>query len=129
MPRIAGIDIPLQKRIVVSLTYIYGVGPSIARRVLKEAGVDENKRAKDLTDDELSRIRNVFEKGSFAFEGELRRIVFQNIKRLKDIKSYRGLRHIRNLPVRGQKTQKNARTRRGRKVAIGGANPRASAKT
>lgn len=129
MPRIAGIDIPNQKRIIVALTYIYGIGDTLSKKILNEANIDYAKRAKDLTEEELGRIRVVFEKGSFPFEGELRRVVFQNIKRLKDIKAYRGTRHMKNLPARGQKTQKNARTKRGKRFAVGGANPRAAMKT
>lgn len=129
MPRIAGIDIPQNKRIVIALTYIYGIGNSLARDIVKKASVDPDIRAKDLSDEQVLTIRNIMEKESYLVEGELRRTVYQNIKRYKDIKSYRGMRHIRNLPVRGQKTQKNARTKRGKRMAVGGTNPRAAAKT
>ena len=129
MPRIAGVDIPNNKRIVIALTYIYGIGLPTSKEILARAKVDENIRAKDLTDEQLSAIRNVIEKGQYMVEGELRRVVSQNIKRLKDIQCYRGIRHMRNLPVRGQKTQKNARTKRGKRIAVGGANPKAASKT
>ncbi len=129
MARIASIEIPKDKRIVISLTYIYGIGPVIAKRILKKAKIDENKRTKDLTEQDLSAIRTIIDKEGLMLEGELRRIISQNIKRYKDIRCYRGLRHIKSLPVRGQKTQKNARTKRGKKLAVGGANPKAIAKT
>lgn len=129
MPRIVGIDIPNEKRIVVALTYVYGIGPSLSKKILKRANVDENVRAKNITEEQIASIRNVIEKSQYMVEGELKRIIFQNIKRLKDIKAYRGIRHVRNLPVRGQKTQKNARTKRGKRMAVGGVNPRAIAKT
>ena len=129
MARIAGVDIPRDKRIVVALTYIYGIGPFIAKEILKKAKIDENIRTKDLTEDDISAIRTVMTKEGYMVEGELRRVVSQNIKRYKDIKCYRGYRHIRSLPVRGQKTQKNARTKRGKRMAVGGANPKAVAKT
>ena len=129
MARIASIDIPREKRIIISLTYIYGIGPAIAKEILKKAKIDENVRTKDLTESQITSIRTVMNKEGYMVEGELRRIVSQNIKRYKDIRCYRGLRHLRNLPVRGQKTQKNARTKRGKKLAVGGANPRAATKT
>ena len=129
MPRISGVDIPENKRIVIALTYIYGIGSTLSKKVLKRAGIDENVRAKELTEDQIASVRNAIEKSNLMIEGELRRVVGQNIKRYKDIQCYRGLRHLKNLPVRGQKTQKNARTKRGKRMAIGGANPRASAKT
>lgn len=129
MARISGIDIPNNKRIVISLTYIYGIGLATSKKILKMAKIDESKRTHELTDSDLSVIRGVMDKEGFMVEGELRRIVSQNIKRYKDIKCYRGLRHLRNLPVRGQKTQKNARTKRGKRVAVGGTNPKAAAKT
>lgn len=116
MARIAGIDIPRDKRIVISLTYIYGVGKSTAQKVLQEAGVSEDTRVRDLTEDELGRIRKAVEQ--FTIEGDLRREVSLNIKRLTEIGSYRGVRHRRGLPVRGQKTKNNARTRKGPARAI-----------
>jgi len=129
MPRINGVDIPENKRIVVSLTYIYGIGVSMAKKILEKAKIDGDIRAKDLNDDQISSIRNSIEKLQCMVEGELKRVVSQNIKRYKDIQSYRGIRHLKNLPVRGQKTQKNARTKRGKRVAVGGANPKVVAKT
>lgn len=128
MPRIVGVDIPEHKRIVISLTYIYGIGKNTSSELLKKAKVSEDIRAKDLDENQISQIRTVIEAAGIPVEGELRRIINQNIKRKKDIQSYQGVRHIRRLPVRGQKTQKNARTKRGKSVAIGGANPRAAAK-
>jgi small subunit ribosomal protein S13 len=112
MARLLGVDLPTQKKVFVGLTYIYGIGPAIAARVLKEAGVDGHKRVKDLTDKEVSDIAGVIQK-SVKTEGDLRREVAQNIKRLMDIGCYRGLRHRRGLPVRGQRTHTNARTRKG----------------
>ncbi len=129
MPRIIGVDIPENKRIVIALTYVYGIGPAIARDLLKKAKISEDIRAKDLDESQLAAIRNAIEKAQIMAEGELRRVVSQNIKRLKDIQSYRGSRHAKNLPSRGQKTQKNARTRRGKRRAVGGANPRSATKT
>lgn len=129
MARITGIDVPDNKRIVISLTYIYGIGAKLSQKVLKRAGIDENIRTKNLSEDDLARIRNAIEKEGIMVEGELRRVVTQNIKRLKDIQCYKGTRHLKNLPVRGQKTQKNARTKRGKRVAVGGAKPKSAAKT
>lgn len=129
MPRIVGVDIPMEKRTVIALTYIHGIGRSTADKILERAKIDVDIRAKDLTEDQVAAIRNVIEKSQYMVEGELKRVVSQNIKRYKDVQSYRGLRHLANLPVRGQKTQKNARTKRGKRVAVGGANPRAAAKT
>ena len=129
MPRIAGVDLPENKRIVISLTYLYGIGKPKAQAILKKIKIDENIRAKDLTDTQLSAIRGAVDTSGLAIEGELRRIVSQNIKRKKDIQSYQGIRHQKGLPVRGQKTQKNARTKRGKRMAVGGANPKAATKT
>ena len=111
MARIAGVDIPREKRVVISLTYIYGIGPTTASNILKAANVSEDTRVKDLTEDELSRIRA--EVAHQKVEGDLRREVAFNIKRLMEIGSYRGLRHKKGLPVRGQRTKTNARTRKG----------------
>lgn len=111
MARIAGIDVPREKRVVISLTYIYGIGKSTAEDILKAVDVSEDTRVRDLTEDELTRIRTEVDK--FNTEGDLRREVSLNIKRLIEIGSYRGLRHRRGLPVRGQKTKNNARTRKG----------------
>ncbi|AXI07618.1 MULTISPECIES: 30S ribosomal protein S13 [Oceanobacillus] len=111
MARIAGIDIPRDKRVVISLTYIFGIGKVTAQKVLKEAGVSEDTRVRDLTEDELGRIRTAIDQ--YNTEGDLRREVSLNIKRLIEIGSYRGLRHRRSLPVRGQHTKNNSRTRKG----------------
>ena len=119
MPRIAGVDVPNDKRIEISLRYIYGVGPHLAREVLKEAGVDPNTRAKNLTEDEVTRIAGAIDR-NYLVEGQLRRQVQQNIARLRDIGSYRGMRHRRGLPVRGQRTRSNARTRKGPKKTVAG---------
>ena len=116
MARIAGIDVPREKRIVISLTYIYGIGKSTAEKILKDANVSENTRVRDLTEDELGRIRSAV--NEYTTEGDLRREVSLNIKRLTEIGSYRGIRHRRGLPVRGQKTKNNARTRKGRGQAV-----------
>ena len=118
MPRILGIDIPKQKRIEASLPYIYGIGPVTARRVLDKAGIDYNRRAKDLTEEEISRITSIIQ-GGYITEGDLRRNINQNIKRLIDIGTYRGLRHKKGLPARGQRTKTNARTRKGKKPLMG----------
>jgi small subunit ribosomal protein S13 len=121
MARIAGINIPNEKRIEASLPYIYGVGLSLSKKILKVTNIDPNKRTKDLTEDELNRIRDYLEK-TYKVEGNLRQQVLLNIKRMKEIGSYRGIRHIRGLPVRGQRTKTNSRTRRGnvRKTAGSG---------
>ncbi len=117
MARIAGVDLPRKKRIDIALRYIYGIGPTQADRVIERAGVDPAKRTDDLTEGEIARIREVIDTGGFRVEGDLRREVAANIKLLMDIGCYRGLRHRRNLPVRGQRTHTNARTRKGRKGA------------
>jgi len=113
VPRILGVDLPKAKRIDIALCYLYGVGRFLSVQLLKEAGIEPSKRAKDLTEDEVSRITNTLQKSSFKFEGDLRRDIAQNIKRLMDIGSYRGMRHKKGLPVRGQRTRTNARTRKG----------------
>jgi len=113
VPRIIGVDIPKEKRIEISLTYLFGVGRSMSNQMLKEAQIDPNKRAKDLTEEEVSRITSIIQKSNYKIEGDLRRDISQNIKRLMDIGSWRGLRHKRSLPVRGQRTRTNARTRKG----------------
>lgn len=117
MPRIAGIDIPVQKKTRISLRYIYGLGPSNVEEVLREANVDGDKRAKDLTADEVLRMQKVIEK--MNVEGNLRRMIRDNMDRLKRIGSYRGSRHIMGLPSRGQRTRVNARTRRGKRKTVG----------
>jgi len=118
MARIAGIDIPRDKRIVIALTSIYGIGNTSAKKILEEAGVSEDTRVRDLTEDELGRIRQAV--NNYTIEGDLRREVSLNIKRLTEIGSYRGLRHRRGLPVRGQNTKNNSRTRKGPSRSIAG---------
>jgi small subunit ribosomal protein S13 len=118
MARIAGVDIPRDKRVEVSRTYIYGVGRSTANKILKRAEINPDTRVKDLTEQEISRIREVLE-GNYVVEGDLRRDLSMNIKRLMDIGTYRGLRHRRGLPVRGQRTRTNSRTRKGPRRTVG----------
>src|SRR5436305_169142 len=119
MARISGVSIPNEKQVHVALRYLYGIGPTNALVILEEAKVDPTVRVKNLTDAEVSRIQDIIN-AKYVVEGELQRIVAGNIKRLKDINSYRGLRHKANLPSRGQRTRTNARTRRGKKVTVGG---------
>lgn len=118
MPRIVGVDIPKEKKAFVSLSYIYGIGRSSALKILNQAGISQDIRAKDLTEDEVSRITAIIQK-DYRTEGILRREVGMNIKRLMDIQCYRGMRHKRGLPVRGQRTRTNARTRKGPRKTIG----------
>jgi len=117
MPRLLGVDIPNEKRIEIALTYIYGVGSAIARKVLKELAIDPGVRAKDLKDDEVANLASHLEK-NYPVEGALRRLVMQNITRLKEIYCYRGLRHRRGLPVHGQRTRSNARSRKGPRKTV-----------
>jgi small subunit ribosomal protein S13 len=119
MARIAGVDLPRGKRIEIGLTYIFGIGNPTASRILQQTGVDPNRRVHELTDDEVNRLRRVIE-AQYKVEGALRTEVSMNIKRLMDIGAYRGLRHRRGLPVRGQRTHTNARTHKGKRVAIAG---------
>jgi len=119
MPRLLGVDIPSEKKTIYSLQYLYGVGPRIARELCHKAGVDPMSNARDLHEDELARLAGLLDK-DYTVEGQLRRQVAQNISRLKDIGSYRGLRHRRGLPVRGQRTRTNARTRKGPKKTVAG---------
>ena len=128
MARISGVTIPDAKQIHVALTYVYGVGPKTAAGILAKAKVEPTVRVKNLTDTEVARIQDVIN-DNHTVEGELQRIVTGNIKRLKDINSYRGIRHKQNLPSRGQRTRTNGRTRRGRRVAVGGAQPKSASKT
>jgi small subunit ribosomal protein S13 len=128
MARIAGVTIPTEKQVLISLTYVYGIGPVFAQRIVEACGVDPTTRVKDLTEAELSKIREEIDK-NYTVEGDLQRIVSGNIKRLKDINAYRGLRHKAALPSRGQRTKTNARTRRGRRVAVGGSQPKSATKT
>ncbi len=119
MARIVGVDIPDNKRVVVALTYIYGIGRTTSVKILQEAGIDQNERVKDLTADQIGRIRSIIE-NSYRVEGSLRTEISLSIKRLKDVGSYRGWRHRRGLPVRGQRTKTNARTRKGPKKTVAG---------
>ncbi|WP_052890651.1 30S ribosomal protein S13 [Thermogemmatispora carboxidivorans] len=119
MARIAGVDIPREKPVEISLRYIYGIGPTTSRQILEKTRVNPSKRVKDLTEDEVNRIREVVDR-EYKVEGDLRREVEQNIKRLIEIGCYRGQRHRRNLPVRGQRTRTNARTRRGPRKTVAG---------
>lgn len=128
MARISGVTIPSDKQIWVALTYVYGIGPKTADDILVAAQVERTVRARDLTDAEISRIQDHINE-NYTVEGELQRVVNGNIKRLKDIKAYRGLRHIANLPAHGQRTKTNARTRRGRKVTVGGTAKKVASKT
>lgn len=128
MARIAGVTLPSQKRIIIALEYIYGIGPARAKEVLKRANVSTDVRVKDLSPDQENAIRTIVEK-EFRVEGELRREVLGNIKRLKDIAAYRGLRHMKNLPVRGQRTKTNSRTVRGNVRKTAGSGRRVVTKT
>lgn len=118
MARIAGVDLPREKRIDVGLTYIYGIGRATAQEILRKAGVDGAKRVKNLNEEEIVKLREVIDR-DYKVEGDLRKEVQMSIKRLVDIGTYRGLRHRKGLPVRGQRTRTNARTRKGRRAAIG----------
>ena len=119
MPRIAGVDIPNDKPVWVSLTYLYGIGPANSRVILKEAGIDGQRRAKDLTEEELAKIITIIDRTTLV-EGALRRSIGQNINRLREINSFRGNRHRRSLPTRGQRTRSNARTRKGPRKTVAG---------
>jgi len=118
VPRIIGVDIPKEKRIEISLMYIYGIGRALSNKVLKAANISPDKRAKDLTEEEVAKLSSIIQK-DYRVEGDLRRDISANIKRLIDIGSYRGLRHRRGLPVRGQRTKTNARTRKGPRKTVG----------
>ncbi len=128
MARISGVTIPDNKQLHVALTYIYGIGPKTSADIIETAKIDPTVRVKNLTDTEIARIQDIIN-DEYTVEGELQRIVTTNIKRLKDINSYRGIRHKGNLPSRGQRTRTNARTRRGRRIAVGGSQPKAASKT
>ena len=128
MARISGVTIPSEKQIGIALTYVYGIGPKFSVDILAAAKVETTVRVKDLTDAEISRIQDVINE-KYIVEGELQRVVTANIKRLKDISAYRGLRHKANLPSRGQRTKTNARTRRGKKVTVGGTAKKVASKT
>ncbi len=127
MARIAGVDVPDNKRVEVALCRIYGIGPTLALKVVKEANVSGNPRVNELADEDLNRIREIVDKG-YKVEGDLRREVNMNVRRLMDIGSYRGTRHRRGLPVRGQRTKTNARTKRGSRKTVAGRRRTASAK-
>ena len=128
MARISGVTIPTEKQVQIALTYVYGIGPKSASDILAGAKVEPTVRVKDLTDEEIGRIQEIINT-KYTVEGELQRIVVGNIKRLKDINSYRGIRHKNNLPSRGQRTKTNARTRRGKKVTVGGTAKKVASKT
>lgn len=118
MARIAGVDLPREKRIEIGLTYVYGIGRSTSNKILKEAGVDPDTRVRDITDEEVKKITEALEKLNVMVEGDLRREIALNIKRLQEIGCYRGIRHRKGLPVRGQNTKNNARTRKGPKRTV-----------
>ena len=128
MARISGIVIPAEKQVHIALTYIYGIGPKHSRDILAAAKIEPTTRVKDLTEAEEQKIRDIID-AEYTVEGDLQRLVANNIKRLKDVNAYRGLRHKSGLPTRGQRTRTNARTRKGRAVAVGGAQPKAASKT
>jgi len=128
MARISGVTIPNEKQVLIALTYVYGIGPKFAGDILKKANVEPTIRVKDLTESEISKISETIG-NDYIVEGELQRVVTGNIKRLKDINAYRGIRHKNNLPSRGQRTKTNARTRRGKKVTVGGTAKKVAAKT
>lgn len=128
MARLSGVTIPTEKQVHVALTYVYGIGPKTSVDILTEAKVEPTVRVKNLTDAEIGRIQEAIN-AKYVVEGELQRIVTGNIKRLKDINAYRGLRHKANLPSRGQRTRTNARTRRGKKVTVGGTAKKVASKT
>lgn len=127
MARIAGVTIPTEKRVLIALTYVYGVGRTTSAKILADVNVDPTTRVKDLSESEVTAIREEVKK--YNTEGDLKRIVTTNIKRLKDINSYRGIRHKKNLPVKGQRTRTNARQKRGRKATVGGTSLKAPTKT
>lgn len=128
MARISGVTIPANKQARVALTYVYGIGLTTSEAILAAAKIDPSVRVKDMTDVEISKIQDIINE-KYTVEGDLQRIVVGNIKRLKDIKAYRGLRHQSSLPTRGQRTRTNARTRRGKRVTVGGTSKKAPAKT
>ena len=128
MARISGVVLPADKQVHIGLTYIYGIGPKHASTILAAAKIEPTTRVKDLTEAEEQKIRDIID-AEYTVEGDLQRLVANNIKRLKDVNAYRGLRHKSGLPTRGQRTRTNARTRKGRAVAVGGAQPKAASKT
>lgn len=128
MARISGVVIPSEKQVQIALTYIYGIGPKYSSTILAAAKIEPTTRVKDLTEAEEQKLREIIDR-DFVVEGDLQRLVSNNVKRLKDVNAYRGLRHKAGLPTRGQRTRTNARTRKGRAVAVGGAQPKAASKT
>ena len=128
MARISGVVIPAEKQVQIALTYIYGIGPKHSRDILAAAKIEPTTRVKDLTEAEEQKLRDIID-NDYVTEGDLQRLVTNNIKRLKDVNAYRGLRHKAGLPTRGQRTRTNARTRKGKAVAVGGAQPKAASKT
>ena len=128
MARIANVTIPTEKQVQISLTYIYGIGPKFAKDICASTKIDPTTRVKDLTEADLKKLRDEID-SNYNVEGDLQRVVAGNIKRLKDIQSYRGIRHKNSLPSRGQRTRTNGRTRRGKRVAVGGSQPKAATKT
>lgn len=128
MARISGVTIPVEKQVQISLTYIYGIGPAHAKSILTAVKVEPTTRVKELTEKELDDIRSEID-NRYTVEGDLQRIVTGNIKRLKDVQAYRGVRHKNNLPAHGQRTRTNARTKRGKRIAVGGTQKKAASKT
>ena len=128
MARISGVTIPTEKQVQIALTYVYGIGPKFSRDILAAAKIEPTTRVKDLTEAEEQKIREIIDR-DYTTEGDLQRLVTNNIKRLKDINAYRGLRHKAGLPTRGQRTRTNARTRKGRAIAVGGSQPKSASKT
>ncbi len=128
MARISGIVIPAEKQVQIALTYIYGIGPKHSSSILAAAKIEPTTRVKDLTEAEEQKLRDIIDQ-NYVTEGDLGRLVANNIKRLKDVNAYRGLRHKAGLPTRGQRTRTNARTRKGKAVAVGGSQPKAASKT
>lgn len=128
MVRIAGINLPENKRTHIALTYLYGIGPALATKIMNQANIKENPKIGTLAPQEIERIREIIDR-NYKVEGEARMIVTQNIKRLKDIGAYRGIRHMKNLPVRGQRTKTNSRTKRGRRVSVGSGRRKDAGKT
>ena len=128
MARIASVTIPNEKQVWIALTYVYGIGRTTSKAILAEAKIEPTTRVKDLTEAEIQKINDIIS-NKYTVEGDLKRLVTNNIKRLKDINSYKGVRHKAGLPVNGQRTRTNARTRKGRAIAVGGAQPKAASKT
>ena len=128
MARIASVVIPSEKQVETALTYIYGIGPTTSKAILAEAKIEPTTRVKDLTEAEEQKLNDIIS-SKYSVEGDLKRLVTNNIKRLKDINSYKGLRHKAGLPVNGQRTRTNARTRKGKAISVGGAQPKAASKT